>query len=254
MAAAALGLSLPIGAFLAGLALSGSLYAHQVFAEILPLRDAFVAIFFTSMGTLVQPAGRGADAGAPRPAWSASSRSRAFSSPRSSRSSGARTARHLDRDGARADRRLLLRARPRGHRRGRHHAAVEQAFLGAAVLSMAATPFMMRAAHWLAALGAAEPGGAAPRELRDHVLVIGYGVTGQAVARVLRETGIPFAAVDMVVDASRPGRREGMPVRFGDASRRGVLEEMGAEAARAAVVRGRRPGARRGGSSRSSVS
>src|SRR5262249_60474853 len=47
---------LPIGAFLAGLALSGSLYAHQVFAELLPLRDAFVAIFFTSIGLLLRPA------------------------------------------------------------------------------------------------------------------------------------------------------------------------------------------------------
>src|SRR5260370_22185936 len=46
LGAARLGLSLPIGAFLAGLALSGSLYAHQVFAELIPLRDAFVAIFF----------------------------------------------------------------------------------------------------------------------------------------------------------------------------------------------------------------
>src|SRR5207253_3707654 len=73
-------------------------------------------------------------------------------------------------------------------------------------------------------------------ELADHVLVIGYGVTGQAVARVLRETGVPFVAVDMVADAVEAGRRETMPVRFGDASRRAVLEEMGAERARAAVV------------------
>src|SRR5437899_1879755 len=54
--ASQLGLSLPIGAFLAGLALSGSLYAHQVFAELLPLRDAFVALFFTSIGMLFEPA------------------------------------------------------------------------------------------------------------------------------------------------------------------------------------------------------
>src|SRR5437870_8292200 len=56
LGAARLGLSLPIGAFLAGLALSGSLYAHQVFAELLPLRDAFVAVFFTSIGMLFEPA------------------------------------------------------------------------------------------------------------------------------------------------------------------------------------------------------
>jgi CPA2 family monovalent cation:H+ antiporter-2 len=245
MAAATLGLSLPIGAFLAGLALSGSLYAHQVFAEILPLRDAFVAIFFTSMGTLVHPA---VVAQAPallggmvalvafKGILIAAIVALLWRSARLGILTGMALAQIgdfsfvLDREGIAAG---VITPR------------VEQAFLGAAVLSMAATPFLMRAAHWLAALGAAGPGGAAPRELRDHVLVIGYGVTGQAVARVLRETGIPFAAVDMVVDAVEAGRREGMPVRFGDASRRGVLEEMGAEAARAAVVAVGDPGATR---------
>lgn len=42
--------------FLAGLALSGSHFAHPVFAELLPLRDAFVAVFFTSVGLLFDPA------------------------------------------------------------------------------------------------------------------------------------------------------------------------------------------------------
>src|SRR5207253_2825607 len=82
--------------------------------------------------------------------------------------------------------------------------------------------------------GAGASGAGAGPALRDHGLVIGYGVTGQAVARVLRETGVPFVAVDMVADVVDAGRREGISVRFGDASRRGVLEEMGAERARAA--------------------
>ena len=113
---------------------------------------------------------------------------------------------------------------------------LEQTFLGAAIVTMAATPFLMRLGRRLALVGAAEPGAGGAPELRDHVLVIGYGVTGQAVARVLRETGVPFVAVDMVTDVVEAGRREGIPVRFGDASRRAVLEEMGAERARAAVV------------------
>src|SRR3989475_10972302 len=62
-----------------------------------------------------------------------------------------------------------------------------------------------------------------------------------AVARVLRETGVPFVAVDLVTDVVEAGRREGIPVRFGDASRRAVLEEMGALRARAAVVAGGDP-------------
>src|SRR5947208_1246759 len=113
---------------------------------------------------------------------------------------------------------------------------LEEAFLGAAILTMAATPFLMRAARRLGLVGEAAPAAGGASELADHVLVIGYGVTGQAVARALRETGVPFVAVDMVADAVEAGRRETMPVRFGDASPRAVLEEMGAERARAAVV------------------
>src|SRR2546422_10739021 len=102
----------------------------------------------------------------------------------------------------------------------------------------------MRLGRRLAQVGAGTPGTGAVPELRDQVLVIGYGIPGQAVARVLRETGIAFVAVDMVADVVDVGRREGMPVRFGDTSRRAVLEEMGAERARAAVVVGD-PGATR---------
>src|SRR5207302_1612615 len=113
---------------------------------------------------------------------------------------------------------------------------LEQVFLGAAIVTMAATPFLMRLGRRLALLGAAAPGAGGAPELSDHVLVIGYGITGQAVARVLRDTGVPFVAVDLVTAVVASGRREGIPVRFGDASRRAVLEEMGAEQARAAVV------------------
>jgi len=245
LGAARLGLSLPIGAFLAGLALSGSLYAHQVFAELLPLRDAFVAIFFTSIGMLVEPA-----AVAAAPALLAGML-------------GAVVAKGLLvaaivgllwRSGrlailaglglAQLGEFSFVLARQAGAA-GVITRELEQAFLGAAVVTMAATPFLMRLAHRLALIGAAAPGTDAAPELRDHVLVIGFGVTGKAVARVLGETGIPFAAVDMVADVVEAGRRDGLPVRFGDASRRAVLEEMGAERARAAVVAVGDPGATR---------
>jgi CPA2 family monovalent cation:H+ antiporter-2 len=109
-----------------------------------------------------------------------------------------------------------------------------QAFLGAAVVSMAATPFLVRAGRRLADLGAARPGTATGPQ--DHVVVVGYGTTGQAVARVLRETGIPFMTVDIDPTRTALAEREGVPIRFGNASRRAVLEAAGAAAARAAVV------------------
>jgi len=51
----AVGLSLALGAFLAGLLISGSDEAHAALPRILPLRDAFVALFFVTIGTLIDP-------------------------------------------------------------------------------------------------------------------------------------------------------------------------------------------------------
>jgi len=236
LGATKLGLSAPIGAFLAGLALSGSPYAHQVFAELLPLRDAFVAVFFTSIGMLLQPSLIAAAPGVLAGMLGAV----VFKGVLIAAIVGVlwRSARLAVLAGmglAQIGEFSFVLAR-QGVAAGLMPDGFEQAFLGTAILTMAATPFLVRAAKRLALMTAEGPGAEGAPELCDHVLVIGYGVTGQAVARVLRETGIPFVAVDMVAELVEAGRREGIPVRFGDASRRAVLDEMGAERARAAVV------------------
>jgi CPA2 family monovalent cation:H+ antiporter-2 len=51
----AVGFSLALGAFLAGLAVSGATDLHHAHERIIPLRDAFVALFFVSLGTLIEP-------------------------------------------------------------------------------------------------------------------------------------------------------------------------------------------------------
>jgi CPA2 family monovalent cation:H+ antiporter-2 len=52
----AVGLSLALGAFLAGMIVSGSDCAHKALSQLLPLRDVFVAVFFVTIGTLINPA------------------------------------------------------------------------------------------------------------------------------------------------------------------------------------------------------
>lgn len=52
----AAGLSLALGAFLAGLLVNESEFGHDILAKVLPMRDVFVAVFFASIGLLVQPA------------------------------------------------------------------------------------------------------------------------------------------------------------------------------------------------------
>jgi monovalent cation:H+ antiporter-2, CPA2 family len=53
--AQAVGFSVALGAFLAGLSISGSEDLHEADTQIVPLRDAFVALFFVSLGTLINP-------------------------------------------------------------------------------------------------------------------------------------------------------------------------------------------------------
>ena len=53
---AQVGLSLALGAFIAGLAISESEYSHQALGDIIPFRDAFMTLFFISVGMLLDPA------------------------------------------------------------------------------------------------------------------------------------------------------------------------------------------------------
>jgi CPA2 family monovalent cation:H+ antiporter-2 len=110
-----------------------------------------------------------------------------------------------------------------------------QALLAVAVVTMVATPMVMRMGEALAGLGA-DSEGREPTDLAGHVLVIGLGETGHAVARVLKETGLRFEAVDADYANVAAARAEGLPVRLGDASRRGVLTELGAASARVAAI------------------
>ncbi len=234
LAATSLGLSLPLGAFLAGLALSGTPYAHQVFAELLPLRDSFVAIFFTSIGALFDPFGLAGHwewvalligAVAIKGAISGVVIGVGWGSMRSGLLAGCALAQIGEFSFVLSRQAVALGLLP---------SAFEQAFLGAAVLSMAATPFVYFGARRLA-LAAGEAARPA-RKAEAHVVIVGYDVTGQAVARVLGSTSIPFVVLDMDPASVSAGTTEGLPVFFGDGSRRGALETAGIHSARAVVI------------------
>ena len=240
LGATRMGLSLPIGAFLAGLALSGSPYAHQVFAELLPLRDAFMAVFFTSIGLMLDPAlalavpvlvlvlvlavvVKGAVVGvAAGLAW------------RSTRI-GLLVGLSLTQIGE-----FSFVLASEAAELGLIGQDLEQAFISVAVLSMAATPWLFSLGNRLAERkdASAQRAGRGTAKHGDQrgVVIIGYGETGQAVAHVLSETSIPFVAVDMKAERVRAGEGDGIPVRFGDAGRRAVLEAAGAAEARAVLV------------------
>jgi CPA2 family monovalent cation:H+ antiporter-2 len=122
----------------------------------------------------------------------------------------------------------------------------EQTFLAASILSMIATPFLIRYGHGVAygmeamtgagapTVGAAEAGAGETRQ--EHVIIVGYGLNGQNLARVLKEVGIRYRILEMDPDLVRVARSVDEPISFGDATRPEILQQAGAAAARVIVI------------------
>jgi CPA2 family monovalent cation:H+ antiporter-2 len=115
--------------------------------------------------------------------------------------------------------------------------------IAVAGLSMMVTPLLGLAARRLAArlqpLDDAEEHETPEEhvaELRDHVLIGGFGRVGQTVARVLDSENVPWVALDTNGIAVSEHREKGRMVYFGDASRGELLHSCGAKFARAFVV------------------
>ncbi|KAI4315958.1 hypothetical protein L6164_023981 [Bauhinia variegata] len=80
-------------------------------------------------------------------------------------------------------------------------------------------------------------------DLQDHIIICGFGRVGQIIAQLLSERLIPFVALDVRSDRVAMGRALDLPVYFGDAGSREVLHKIGAERACAAAVTLDSPGA-----------
>ncbi|KAK6920156.1 Regulator of K+ conductance, N-terminal [Dillenia turbinata] len=80
-------------------------------------------------------------------------------------------------------------------------------------------------------------------DLQDHIIICGFGRVGQIIAQLLSERLIPFVALDVRSDRVAVGRALDLPVYFGDAGSREVLHKVGADRACAAAITLDTPGA-----------
>ncbi|KAK1364441.1 K(+) efflux antiporter 2, chloroplastic-like [Heracleum sosnowskyi] len=80
-------------------------------------------------------------------------------------------------------------------------------------------------------------------DLQDHIIICGFGRVGQIIAQLLSERLIPFVALDVRSDRVAIGRALDLPVFFGDAGSREILHKVGAERACAAAITLDTPGA-----------
>jgi len=242
------GLSLALGAFIAGLVISESEFSHQIVADILPLRDTFSGIFFISIGMLLDLHFLAQDVFTP---LLNSSLIVALKSAvvllvlwlvYGSVRLGVVLALSLAQIGEFSF--ILARA---GQDYGLLSAVGEQTFLAASILSMIATPFLIQGAHRIAfglqgitgkkpGQESPEPGEGTGSPGTGHVIIVGYGLNGQNLSRVLREVGVPYRILEMDPALVRQAKEAGEPIVFGDGTRPEVLKNVAAEGARVLVV------------------
>jgi monovalent cation:H+ antiporter-2, CPA2 family len=117
--------------------------------------------------------------------------------------------------------------------------ADEQRFLAVAVLSMVVTPVVMRLAWRRGDAGrpsSADGGDGVQPEDAPRVLIAGFGLTGEHLARVLAATGVDHRVLDTDPDRVKRERAAGVPIVLADASRADALTQAGIAGAKVFVV------------------
>jgi monovalent cation:H+ antiporter-2, CPA2 family len=243
------GVSLSLGAFLAGLVMSESRFSHHAFAEILPLQILFSAVFFISVGMLLDLSFIVRNPlvilGVVIGVVLIKSVIAGFA------------ARLLGYAGSVAGATAFLLAQigefsfvleRAGRAAGLYPAGNEgmgQTFIAATVLLMAGTPLLARAGRALeerrnartieAAVRASEPE-IEQVEVENHVIVAGYGRAARYLTRVLRDSGVPFVIVTLSPTGASEAQREGLRVILGDYTRKFLLDAAAIDRAKMVVI------------------
>jgi CPA2 family monovalent cation:H+ antiporter-2 len=251
-AAGALGLSAALGAFLGGLLLSKSDYGMQALADILPFRDIFNSIFFMSIGMMLQLDVVSTDTGmvalitigilAGKLLIGFSLARLLGFTPRSAALTGVALAQVGEFSFVLAQAGSSLNLMP---------PHVFQPFLAASVASMAVTPILIAYAPQMArrverVAGNAPSSWSLRRRrdeaatgiatLRDHVVIVGYGLNGRNVAQLLRAEKIPCVVLDLNAGAVAQARNHGEVVMFGDITSDYIVRHVGLDRARGVVI------------------
>lgn len=247
------GLSLGLGAFLAGLVISESEYSHQALEGILPFKDVFNSFFFISVGMLLEVGFlfekpllialltaavlilKTVIAGMVALSLGASLRTSLLAGL------------SLSQVGE-----FSFILSKTGLAFGLIEQNVYQLFLSISVLSMALTPFIIAVAPRVADAANRLPFPARlktgaylltpglddleKRVLRDHVIIVGYGLNGRNLARAARTVGILYTIVEANPDTVHKERARGEPIHYGDATHEAVLRQAHIESARIMVI------------------
>lgn len=240
------GWSWALGSCIAGLILSQTDLRHQLIAEIVPFRDVFNALFFISIGMLVdlpQVGGNLPLVGAAVAVTLVGKAMVTIAAVRLARwplrlavlcGIGLCTVSEFAYVLAREATRLSVV--PASWLDEMIAYIVGTMLLGSMMFPIAnrVSLAVVRLVRGREADGADESGSG--ERLADHVIVVGFGLNGQNLARVLKATSIPFCVIELNQALAQEARVAGHRVLVGDAVRMGILRHAGVEQARAVVV------------------
>lgn len=253
------GLSLALGAFLAGLIISESEYSHQAVGNMMPFKDVFISFFFVSIGMLMDVSFflenivilmalvavvicvKSIAAGLVTFILGYPLRTTII------------TGMSLAQVGEFS---FVLSKFGRSY--GLLDEGLYQAFLAVSIVTMAVTPFVMTFSHGLSrkllnktknpilinGLYAKSMGlhstnivaGDEEEELHDHLIIIGYGFNGKTVSNAAKTAGIPYVIIETNPETVRHERKQGERIYYGDATHEVVLDSANIKSARVLVV------------------
>ena len=242
------GLSLALGAFIAGMMLSETEFKHQVEADIRPFRDVLLGLFFVTIGMLLDVQVMIENlhwilllllvltlfkvlsiAGLAQ--WAGNARGVSL---RAGLSLG---------QGGEFGLALLMLAMTTGL----FHEGLTQVVVATLIMSMVVAPFMLRYNGAIAKRFSAgsyvehreelvEEVRQNTAELKGHVIICGYGRTGQNIARLLEKENFEYVALELDPIIVQEARAAGERVTFGDSTHSAILMAAGLENARAVVI------------------
>ncbi|MDR2442978.1 MAG: cation:proton antiporter [Deltaproteobacteria bacterium] len=234
------GLSLALGAFMAGLVIAGSPYAYQAIGSVMPMRDIFTSLFFVSIGmmmdisSLINNPGLTIGLAIGVMLVNVITTTLAMKFTRLSNRVAVLIGFSLCQVGEFA----FVLAKTGGGLKLLSEFELT-VFLNMAVLTMAMTPLALALGRYLAPKLAdmAKPEIEGPKfQCKDHAIVVGFGVAGQSVARACRLLNRPYSIIDMNPGSVQSFAKLGEPIIYGDAVNEHVLEHVGIHHAAMLVV------------------